>query len=249
MLSVRPGLFVLLLGFAACSRPKPQPELEGHLPPLSGATWLMNLEPSGARVSVPLGATEARPIVIALHGSHDRPEWTCGSYRHASGNRAFVLCPAGKPLADGRFGLLDLADTHGRVREGLQSLKARFGKHVAAGRVVLAALGPAVDQALELALQEPTFFSYLLLIDGSPKRFTAPMIARFGSGGGKRVLWLCSQPDCAAEVEPRLRAPAPAGVELRWLFPAKSHGLDEEMVRVLAREFPWLVAGDRRFSR
>src|SRR5262245_55783039 len=67
---------------------------------LSGMLWQMDLldppidpfdagapkEPrhDGSRigvVAVPLGAREPRPIMIALHGGSDQPDWACGAWR------------------------------------------------------------------------------------------------------------------------------------------------------------------------
>src|SRR5687768_13700772 len=42
------------------------------------AEWLITMPVEGfrdARVTVPQGATEPRPVVVALHGAGDRPEW------------------------------------------------------------------------------------------------------------------------------------------------------------------------------
>lgn len=245
MLRARGSGILISLVLVACSRPRPQGEA---LPPLSGTSWLSEVGPQGARVSVPLGATQARPVIIALHGDGDRPEWACGSYRHLSANRAFVLCPAGQATSSERFRVLPLAESQRRLREDLLGLKGRFGKYIAPGPVVLAAIGAAVPQAIEIALQEPAFFAYLLLIDGSPKYFSAPLLTRFGSAGGRRVLWMCSEEACASELAPRQRALPPAGVEIRWLRSQAGRGLDAAMVQSLTEEFRWLVAGDPRFA-
>src|SRR5690606_1646561 len=52
------------------------------LAPLRAPSWLVALDVPGfgsANVAVPLGARSPRPLVIALHGDADRPEWPCGS--------------------------------------------------------------------------------------------------------------------------------------------------------------------------
>ncbi|HWA74464.1 MAG TPA: hypothetical protein VG937_19095 [Polyangiaceae bacterium] len=222
----------------------------GGLPPLAASSWLVPVEVPGfgpARVAVPLGAKTPKPLLIALHGDHDRPEWTCGSYRHVVGSRAFILCPEGAARPDRDFTLGPSDDTSTELRKALPALKSRFKAYLSPGPVVLAGLGPSVDQAIELALKEPSFFSLLLLVDGSTKRFTLPAATRFGSAGGKRVLVVCSAGACESDVEQRLRALAPGGVATRIVRVERGHGLDAEVVARLRSEFPWLVSEEPRF--
>jgi len=240
---------VLLASHAGCHGQKKR-EAAAGLAPLTAPSWLLKLEVAGfgpARVAVPLGATSPKPLVIALHGDHDRPEWTCGSYRHVVSSRAFVLCPQGAPRSDHDFTLGTRDETATELRKALPALKARFKAHLAPGAVVLAALGPSVELAIELALEEPSFFSRLLLVDGTTRRLSVPAATRFASAGGKRVLVVCSPGACDADVEQRLRPLAPAGVATRIVRMESGRGLDAETVAKLRAEFPWLVAEEPRF--
>ena len=86
--------------------PAPSASAQRLLAPLSAPSWLVPLPVSGfgaASVAVPVGAVEPRPIVIALHGGADRPEWQCGVWRSIAGPEPFVLCPRGVARS-GRFG-------------------------------------------------------------------------------------------------------------------------------------------------
>jgi hypothetical protein len=227
--------------------PKASPVL---LDPLAERSWLVPLEVPGfgaAQLAVPLGARRPRPIVVALHGDFDRPEWTCGSYRHAAGVKAFLLCPRGVPRENGRFGLGPTAETARELRAALPALKARFAQHVTPGSVVLAALGSSVEQAITIALQEPSFFSVLVLVDGSLRRFDAAGVTRYGQGGGRRVLMLCSSGGCEPDVEARIRALKPQGVDARLVRTQAEAGLSSEAVRALAKEWPWVIAKDPRW--
>src|SRR5690606_35988873 len=76
--------------------PPPRPE------PLTGSA-IVPLTVVGfgtASDSVPLGARERRPVVIALHGNYDRPEWQCQVWREITGGTTWVLCPRGVPRGD-----------------------------------------------------------------------------------------------------------------------------------------------------
>lgn len=222
-----------------------------RLAPLAAESWLVPLPVKGFadhRLAIPLGATSARPLWIALHGADDRPEWACGSYRHVSRARGFVLCPAGIPLAERqRFGLGAAADTAGALRSALPRVKARFTAHLAKGSVVLSALGPAVEHALELAREEPSFFATLVLVNGSTRTFRPPLVTRFAQGGGKRVLFVCSAAACDADVDLRAQSLRSAGVAARVVRPERGHGLDADVVARLAREWDWLLGDDPRW--
>jgi hypothetical protein len=243
--------FALLLGAAllGCKKKAEKPP-SPSLAPLSGQPWLAELEVAGfgsAKLALPLGARRPRPLLIALHGDFDRPEWTCGSYRHAAGSSAFVLCPRGEPRGQERFGLGPVADTTRELRAALPALKTRFGAHVASGSVVLAALGPSVEHAIVTALQEPSFFARLVLVDGSLRRFDPAGATRYGQGGGRRVLVLCTFGGCEPDVETRVRALRPHGVDARLVRVEQARGLDSEAVKTLAAEWRWVVSGDTRW--
>src|SRR5437868_13039508 len=73
------------------------------LPPLAASSELVQLivpDHRDAMVSVPVGATERRPLVLALHGNYDRPEWQCSVWRETMKGYPFVLCPRGVPRRD-----------------------------------------------------------------------------------------------------------------------------------------------------
>ena len=221
------------------------------LAPLTAESWLVALPVQGFadhRLAVPLGATSARPLWIALHGGNDRAEWACGSYRHVTRSRGFVLCPAGVPGAEHqRFGLGAAADTASELRAALPRVKARFREHLARGSVVLSALGPSVEHALELAREEPSFFATLVLVNGSTRTFRPPLVTHFAQGGGKRVLFVCSAGACDADVDLRAQSLRSAGVAARVVRPERGHGLDADVVARLAREWDWLTSEDRRW--
>lgn len=221
------------------------------LAPLRAPSWLVALDVPGfgsANVAVPLGARSPRPLVIALHGDADRPEWPCGSYHHASRARAIVLCPRGVPRPDSdRFTLGPVVDTARELRAALPALKARFDAHVAKGPVVLAALGPSVEHAIEIAREEPSFFSYLVLVDGSLARFTTPIMHRFAREGGKRVLFVCTRAGCDANVAGRALALRSMGVDTRVERLDRATALDATTVSALRKHWDWIVEGDARW--
>jgi hypothetical protein len=193
-------LSALFVG-ASCKHDKAKPgDTYAHRPklaPLKASAWLVDLDVPGfgkAALAVPLGAKSPRSIVIALHGSADRPEWACAALRSIAGPAPFVLCPRGVSRADFTgsdprytFGTADA--TARELRAALGELKRRFGVYVAPGPVVFSGYELGADHAAFIASQEPSFFSRLLLIQPSPASWSSSQAALFGRAGGQRVLF------------------------------------------------------------
>src|SRR5690606_15835456 len=94
-----------------------------------------------AIVSLPLGATEKRPVVVALHGNYDRPEWQCEIWRGITGGFAFVLCPrgiprAGAPKSEDRWEYAGVDKTEKELVAGLEALAKRYPSWVDEGPVL-----------------------------------------------------------------------------------------------------------------
>jgi hypothetical protein len=258
----------LLLGalsaFSACRHKPKQRALVpagslAHTPrlaPLRAESWLIELEVPGfgqAALAVPLGATEPRPIVIALHGAADRPEWACGAWRGIAGPAPFVLCPRGLPRAD--FTAPDLRYTFGtapatasELRAGLTALKSKFGSYVAPGSVVFAGFEIGADRAAEIAQQEPTFFARLALVNAASTTWPSSLSALFGREGGERVLFACGAAGRAA-ADSKAVLTRRSGADARAIFLGNGPpALGPDSVSELKAVWPWLSAPVTRLA-
>jgi len=223
------------------------------LTPLAASNWLIDLDVPGfgrAALAVPLGAKSARPIVIALHGQADRPEWACAALRSIAGPAPFVLCPRGVPRADfpasdARYTFASVDDTARELRAALAELKRRFGMYVAAGPVVFTGFELGADHVAYIASQEPSFFSRLLLIEPSPTSWPSSQAALFGRAGGRRVLFAFGT---AYRDELTLRSvlTTRGGAESRAVFLGEGPiGLEPRTRELLKQSWAWLSAPAR----
>ncbi|MEP7050856.1 MAG: hypothetical protein ABJB12_10900 [Pseudomonadota bacterium] len=230
-------------GAASSSAVVPTP-----LAPLAASNWLVELRVPGfgqAQVAVPIGARAARPVVIAMHGAADRPEWACGAFRGIAGPAPFVLCPRGVqradlPAADPRYSFGPVDDTARELRAALTALKRVYGAYVAAGPVIFGGYDVGADRAVAIAREEPVFFSRLLLIEASPSTWPPSHAAIFGRQGGARVLFAggAAQRDALVMQAVLTRR---GGADAQWLVLASSD-LGPESVTQLAERWAWLAA-------
>jgi len=224
------------------------------LAPLSAPSWRIELPVKGfgpATLALPLAATSPRPIVVVLHGAHDRAEWQCGSFRGLLGGSVFILCPQGivAPGAGGFYGLGNVDDSVAELRAGLAALKARFGAHVAASPIVLIGYAEGAAVAADLARQEPAFFARVALVGGNPAAFSASATKIFAERGGKRVLFFCTDESCDTIGGERALLLTRAGVAAKSVKTDAGPYLDQRFVDALRGQVPWLVEGDARFGK
>ena len=247
-------LMVALFVCASCKHETSKDiEGEAHRPKLASLKadgWLIDLDVPGfgkSALAVPLGAKSPRPIVIALHGAADRPEWACAALRSIAGPAPFILCPRGVARADfaandPRYTFRSADDTARELRAALAELKRRFGVYVAAGPVVFAGFELGADQVAFIAPQEPSFFSRLLLIEPSPASWTTSQAALFGPAGGQRVLFAFGSSH-RDELTLRAVLTKRGGADSRSLYLGEGPTtLEGPTRRLLRQNWSWLAA-------
>jgi poly(3-hydroxybutyrate) depolymerase len=243
------GLVLALAAGLGCSSKKRKP-----LEPLAAPSWRVELAVPGfgpAIVALPLGSRAPRPIAVVLHGAADRPEWQCGSFRGVLGGRLFIVCPQGKPRSElgDRFGLGTVDETAAELRAALAALKARFGGHVAPSPILLIGYAEGADQAAELARQEPSFFARVGLIDGNPTAISSSAATIFARGGGKRLLFFCSDAECQGNGVMRAMLLKRAGAQAKSVRRDVGPFFDGPFATALKGEMGWLLEGDIRYSQ
>jgi predicted esterase len=223
------------------------------LSPLHAESWLIELSVQGyrdARVSVPLGASEARPVVVALHGAGDRPEWACGGWRGVTDAYPFVLCPSGDPggLPNG-FVWGNDAKVEREVNASIEALRRRFGEHVAPGCALLAGFSQGAIRMAPMLARGGGWCPQAALCEGAYDAVGKTFAHAFFQSGGRRLLLGCSQPYCAKVFGERESTLAAAGLDVRTVYSGgRTHNLNGEMVSTLRDAWPWLVRDDGRWS-
>ncbi len=211
-----------------------------------------------AVVSLPLGRTDRRPVIVAAHGNYDRPEWQCQTWRQMVGDEAFIVCPRGSPRPDSPSPD-DRRFTYGRhesflaeVNAALAAVSARYPAHVAEGPVVYVGFSLGAIHGSRL-LTRPAAAAPVIeravLIEGGHDPWTREGARAFARKGGKRILFACGQPGCVKTSE-RVRALLEKEkIEVGVVFGSGvGHGYTGAVSAKIEERYRWLVEGDARFA-
>jgi pimeloyl-ACP methyl ester carboxylesterase len=229
----------------------------GPLPPLASQDPYVRLavaDHGDAVVSLPLGATSRRPILVAAGGAGDTPEWQCQVWRDMIQNAGFVLCPRGLPLNPGasgkdlRYYYRNHYALEREVAVGLDALRAKFPDYVDDGPVLYVGFSQGATMGMHLLLQNPKRFPRAVLIEGGMREWLPAATRRYRKGG-ERVLLVCGQPRCVTASRLSADLLERAGVKARAAYgEGEGHGYAGVVAREVRRNFAWLVEGDARWA-
>ncbi len=226
------------------------------LAPLAAGGALISLEVEGYRdaiVSIPSGATGPRPVVVALHGNYDRPEWQCDVWRQITAGFPFVLCPRGTPRSDApksedrwTYGGLDA--TEKELDAALDALRERFPKYVDPGPGIYTGFSLGAIYGKLIARKRATDFPRAVFVEGGYEGWSMEKAKSFAKAGGARVLFACGQAACVHASKSVAGWLEKAEVPARVVSGGNvGHTYDGPVQKAIAGEWSWLTAGDARF--
>lgn len=215
------------------------------LPPLRGS-WLENLsgEASGSVVTLPLGASAARPLIVGVHGAGDRPEWSCGGWRLASDAQSFVLCPRGSKMDSERFAWVSSAAIERGLSAALAEVRVRYQPYLADAPHIYAGFSQGATLSEPILLARAAEFPIAILAEGGYAISQSASFARaYRQAGGRRVVLVCGSRPCfasAARARPILER---AGLRVLIVGdPLAGHNLNERMQVSLRKAWPEISA-------
>jgi pimeloyl-ACP methyl ester carboxylesterase len=211
-----------------------------------------------AVVSIPLGATSPRPILVIAHGAGGRPEPHCDFWRSILGARGFLLCPRGvllgayaAPADQGYF----YPDHHALEREvtaALAALRARFGDRLDDRAPIYVGFSQGATMGALAFVKRPAAFARLILIEGGvgeSDEWTINGARAFHEGGAERVLFACGRVSCFTAARRSLTYLGKAGLEGRVVHGAGAgHTYGGAVADAVIRALPWVLEGDPRWS-
>ncbi len=215
--------------------------------PLTGVPWQIDVEENGKKlgaISIPLGAREPRPIVVALHGAADKPGWACGEWRAIVDAYPFVVCPRGDGPEEHLY-WSSPAKTNEAIDRLLDVTRARFGEWLAPDApVVLVGFSMGSGQAMLLAQKDPKRFARVVAAENAYDPDATQAFAASYKGG--RVALLCTTIACGPVYRAAAARLAKRGIPARVnLSGTNAHGMWEQTNRSMRRDWPWVVEGLR----
>jgi len=224
--------------------------------PLGGAP-LVALDVAGfqpAVVAVPVSTTRPRPVVLALHGNYDRPEWQCSVWKEIVRERAFVLCPRGiprrgAPAAADRWEYASARAMKSEIEAAIAALRARFADFVAPGPLLLIGFSLGANYGAPLVQAQPELYPRAVFIEGGVSAWSVAAAKRFAKGGGQKLILACGQAGCLSQVKALGPALTRAGLETRTGGSANAgHTYDGPVAQVVSDNWEWFTADDERFA-
>jgi predicted esterase len=225
------------------------------LAPLEGE--LVRLPVAGfndAIVSVPTGAKAPRPVVLALHGNFDRPEWQCEVWRGVTKARAFVVCPRGIPRPDAprsldRWTYGKGTAVRAEVEAALGAVRARFENYVASGPILYAGFSLGAIHGVGIVASDGQRYRRAVLVEGGHDGWTAERAKAYAAAGGERVLFACGQRACKTDAAQARKNLERAGIRTELVYGGEvGHTYDGPVASEIARVWTWLVADDPRWT-
>ncbi len=236
----------------AASPPLTQEDAGAELPPLTSPRPIIALPVPGfgdAVVSLPRGARVRRPILLAVHGNYDTPDYQCATWRRVVGDRGFVLCPRGIARRDSP-GPNDVRYTfegklNAELDAALAALHERYGDWIDPGPMSYLGFSLGAILARGYVMRTPERFDRLVLIEGGAKGWNANALAKAGAA---RVLFACGQSACVQSARTAAKGFERAGVPNKTVFgKGAGHSYDGPVAAAIEAEWEWLTAGDSRW--
>jgi hypothetical protein len=224
------------------------------LAPLSADGGWMQVWDEGSdriHVAIPTGATSKRPVIVAVHGAQDRPDWSCAEWFGSIGGFAFVVCPRGVAYADGsetQSFVWTSAEQIVRASErALAAARAKWGAWMSDGPALYGGWSQASSLAFAVLPSKLFGAAVLVEIGHTP---TDPMAVALAGKNLRGLGVVCSTARCeawaAAAREPMKRA----GTRYEtWTAGHRGHTFDGEVAKGVSDAVAWVTSGDPQWER
>lgn len=187
------------------------------------------------------------PLVVALHGNFDRPEWQCETWAAVSEWRAIVLCPRGDaradtPSTDKRYTYDSYARMKKEIFDGIAALREQLDLAVDHPLMLIGfSLGANLGAQLLLDRDAPTFFS-TVMIEGGGAQWSWHRVRAFRERGGRHVLFACGQVGCAHKAEQLRRRFEKSGLSYGVVKTSIGHTYDGEIAAGVGEHWTRITA-------
>ncbi len=194
-------------------------------------------------VAVPAHATDARPIVVGVHGAEDHADWSCSEWAATLGRFAWVVCPEGTAFRTG-FVWTSAEQIHARALALVEELRRRWPTWIAPGPLVYGGWSQGASLAGIVVSSHPGTFDRAVLVEGGHTPLDGDaVVASLRRGGVTRALVSCSSTPCRTLSQAMAAAGPKRGVDvLTNDVGLRGHWFDAPVFATLGEKWPALVA-------
>jgi hypothetical protein len=161
--------------------------------------WLEEIEGGLGLVTVPVGTTEPRPVMISLHGAESKAEWACGDWMGPTEGYPFIVCPRTTLEKNGRAASWNSAsEAADRSRRALEAVRRKFGDWVANADPVLVGFSQGAEMAVVVADTHALPWSALFVHEGGYRQAKTSLAKLLASDAG--VFATCCTWGCGASL-------------------------------------------------
>lgn len=235
----------------------PSAKAPSKLAPLASANTLNALPVEGHRdavVSIPHGAVEPRPVVVALHGNYDRPEWQCEVWREVFQGFPFVVCPRGIPRGDApksedrwTYGALKTTETE--MFAAVDACKAKYAGYVDDTKLLFVGFSLGAILGKFTVRKHASRFGAAVFVEGGYEAWSKGVGERLAADSAMPILFACGQHACKAHGAAAARQLKAGGIEARVGFGGNiGHTYDGAVAKSVKSELAFLLAGDPRWK-
>ena len=234
----------------------------GRLPPLVSAEPIVELPLEDGRkaiVSLPLGSTSPRLLLVATHGAGGRAIDHCRLWRRIVADRGFVLCPRGRaiypygPAEPRRFFYPGHPSLAKAVTVAMAALARRYAARLDPNEPIFAGYSQGASMGSMVLPTHPAHFARAALIEGGFGQYQEWNIAtarRFHAQGASRVLLGCGRAKCARLARVTASYMRQGGLEVRLVYAVGAgHTYAGPMEKKVGQAFGWLTEGDARWGK
>jgi predicted esterase len=259
---------VLLVAGACAKTPAPAPIVDSvdsgapkpvvePTPPPPPRAWNEDLDLAArprAFVSVPEGPPQKRPVMIALHGSGDRPDWTCGAWRAVMKARPWIVCPRGainvewSTKDDQRYSHREpLPELAKHIDAALAALDAKHPGEVDLAEPILAGFSWGASQVIYLVTQTSRQYRRIGLVEGG---YDVVISQRelLKKKGITHVLLGSGQAGNAQSAKHAVTLLERSGIGARAGHANVGHTFEVPLQKALGEHAAWWVEGDPRYE-
>jgi hypothetical protein len=206
---------------------------------------------SDALVSFPERPRPVEPLLVAVHGAGDGPEWECTTWRALLGERGVILCPADRPLGKSPEDGFYHPDHHALgalLTASLDALRAAWGDRVDTTHAVYGAYSQGATMGSHVVVDRAAELSRLVLIEGGFDEWNVARGIAFRKGGGTHVLFACGTRHCTERARRSAAWLERAGLAVRVeTAPGAGHTYGGGVARKVRDALEWLLTGDDRW--